>query len=159
MTRRSEAAAGAALAVLLGGAAYEALVAFEAIPLGDQPGDGPFGGTVVLAASLLACLVASGACLARALGAPVPSALVWLALAPAGFAFTLARWYAFDPYYLPSLRRYSTNTVHGPWIVGLGIAALLAAGVGRPWPRAGALASAAVLLACALTAWWLPVGK
>jgi hypothetical protein len=84
---------------------------------------------------------------------------VWPALAPAAFLFTLARWYAPDPYYLPTIRRFNTNTVHGPWIVGLAAAAVLAAVIAYRWPRAGAVTSAGVLVVTGLTAWWLPMGK
>ncbi len=159
MTPKRQAAAWTALVVLVVAAAYETLVALEVIPLGEVPGEGPPGGTLVGVCALVAFLLAVGLCIDRALGAASDRAPVWPALAPAAFLFTLARWYAPDPYYLPTIRRFNTNTVHGPWIAVLALAAALAAVIAYRWPRAGAVASAGVLVVTGLTAWWLPIGK
>jgi hypothetical protein len=135
-------------AVLVVASAYEAAVALEWISLGGQPGDGPVGGGVVLALALLAMIVGA-AVLARRTPSSVWSALI----APAAAAFVVARFYTFDPYYLPTMRRISDNgLVTGALVYALVASAVLAGVATIVRPRIGGLASVIVLVLCALTA-------
>jgi len=159
VTSRREGLAWAALAALLAAAVYEALVALKAIPMGKQPGDGPPGGTFFSVCAAFAFLLAIGLCVARAFAAAPGDGLVWAALAPAGFALLLARWLTFDPYYLPSLRRYTEGEIHALWIAIVGAASLVAALLSWRLPRVGTALASVVLVVTALTAWFLPLGK
>ena len=80
-------------------------------------------------------------------------------LAPAGAAYLIARWYSFDPYYLPSLRRYADGGIHGPWIVVVTLAGVGAGMLTLARPRPGCVVSLVVLLVEALTVFALPLGK
>jgi hypothetical protein len=136
----------ALLGVLVGLAAatiYEALIAFGAIDLGTQPGDGAVGEGPVFAGALLLMLV--GAALAL-----VPQVPPSPPLAPSGAAFLLAHFYTFDPYYLPSLRRMSDHGLVAPWLVFCVAAVALATAVlALRRESAGRLLTVAVLVASA----------
>jgi hypothetical protein len=120
------------VAVLLAAACYEAAVALGILHLGDAPGDGPPGEGVVLVAALAALVVAAGLAAFAS-----RRRLVWL-LAPAGVALVVARFYSYDPYYLPTLRRMSDDgAVSGRWVVFLCAAAATAAVAVRLRLRAG----------------------
>jgi uncharacterized membrane protein YbaN (DUF454 family) len=72
--------------------------------------------------------------------------------APSAAAFALARFYAYDSYYSPTLRRYADGgTVQPAWMYLL-VAAAVVAGV-LTWlrPRTGAVATGVVLVALAVT--------
>jgi hypothetical protein len=127
--------------VLLAAAGYEAAVALGILHLGDAPGDGPPGEGIVLVTALAALLVAA------VVAAVAPRRrLVWL-LGPAGVALVVARFYSYDPYYLPTLRRMSDGgAVSGLWIVFLCVAAATAAVIGRLRPRPGSFLTAAVIV-------------
>jgi hypothetical protein len=101
----------ALLTVLAGATVYEALVAAGVIELGSLPGEGaPGEGVIRLCA--FAAVVAGAALAALAPG----TRCLWF-LAPAGAAFLIARFYTFDPYYLPTLRRMSDDGIVPPWLV------------------------------------------
>jgi len=106
------------LAVLLGVAVYEAVLALGWISIGDLPGqDAPGAGTVVAVAAV--AMVGGALTLAlapRRLGLLLPLLSV---------AVVAARYFAFDPYYAPSLRRYSEGLVSAWWLVLLGTLALV----------------------------------
>lgn len=159
MTDRLEGAAWATLVVLSLAAGYEALVALEAIAIGQVPGEGPPGGDVVLVAGLLALLAAATTCVVAAALRRPARGLVWVLLAPAGAAYLVARWLAFDPYYAPSERRYSEGVVEAPWIAFVCVVALGAAALVARAPRSGPAAASASLLLTAFTVWVLPLGK
>ena len=158
MSDRVEGAAWAVVAVLACGALYEALVAIEVVPMGEVPGEGPFASTFVLLASLLALLVG---CVVAFAGGPFGArrSLAWAALAPAGVAYLLARWFSFDPYYLPTLRRFSEGAIAGEWVLVVVIAALVAGLPAGVLVRIGYLVTGLVLVLEALTVWILPFGK
>ena len=137
------------LLVLAAAFGYEAAVALHLLSIGDEPGEGPTGEGVLLAAAI-------GALLAGALVASRPdtSARLLLPLLPlVGAAFALARFYAYDPYYAPTLRRASEGgLVAGTWILVLVVLALLAAAVTTIRPRLGRALIPVVLLVTAFTA-------
>ena len=129
MSPRREGAAWASVTVLAVATLFEALVAL------DVPGEGARGGGIVFAAALVAMLVGAALAVALALASPATDApsLVWVLLAPWGAAYVTARWLAFDPYYLPTLRRYSDGGVGAPWIAGLALSSAVSdrLGAGR----------------------------
>jgi hypothetical protein len=140
----------ASLGVLGLATVYEALVAFGVIELGSLPGEGPPGERLVALVAVLAMLVAAGLALVAALEAPVRLLAL---LPPAAAAFLVARFYTFDPYYLPTLRRYSDDGMLPPQlvyaVVALAVGAALLTLVHR---RAAAALSALAILACAFFA-------
>ena len=139
---------GLTLGVLLGATVYEALVASGVIELGSQPGDGPPGEQTIALTAVLTMLVAAGLALFAALGARVPFLAL---LPPTAAAFLVARYYTFDPYYLPTLRRFSDDGILPPALVyGLLALAIGAALLTRANRRVGAALSVPVILACAL---------
>ncbi len=143
--------AGAVVAVITAATVYEALVALGVIELGSLPGDGPPGAGIVLAAALVAMLV--GVALALGMGGFRGPASTAELLAPAAAAFLVARFFTFDPYYAPTLRRMSdSGLVSPPLVAVLVLAALAAAVLTHARPRAGLILTAPVVLACALTA-------
>jgi hypothetical protein len=145
--RLCRAAPAAVVAVLVGAACYEASVALRLLDVGPQPGQGPPSGGVVLVLAL-AALVAGAALVAAAPRHP----LAWL-LAPAAAALVVARFFSFDPYYAPTLRRMSDGGAVSPAWVAFVAAAALAAGVAlRTGRRSGAFLSAAVLVLSFATA-------
>lgn len=146
-------------AILLGLAAlYELLLATEVVPMGDAPGEEAPGGAVVALVALMAFLLAAGTSFVRSLETRGGVA-VFALLAPAGAAYLIARWYSFDPYYLPSLRRYADGGIHGPWIVAVALVAVGAGMLTVARPRPGCVVSFVVLLVEALTVFALPLGK
>ena len=161
MSPRREGVAWATVSVLAAATVFETLVALEVVPVGKVPGDGARGGGVVLAAALLAMLVGAAVALVAALAPPATDApsLAQVLLAPSGVAYLTARWLTFDPYYLPTLRRYSDGGVGVPWIAALVVAGTVAGLLTRRLPRLGAVATSGVLTVSALTAWALGFGK
>jgi hypothetical protein len=66
--------------------------------------------------------------------------------APAAAAFVTTRFYTYDPYYLPSLRRYSDDGASSAeWILGMLVASLVVGASARLLPRAGSLATTFML--------------
>ena len=147
---RMRIAVGLMLGLLVGATLYETLVALQVIELGSQPGDGPPGEQAVALIAVCAMLVAAGLALVAALGARVPFVAL---LPPAAAAFLVARFYTFDPYYLPTLRRFSDDGMLPPALVyGMVALAIGAALLTRFNRRVGAALSVPVILACALFA-------
>jgi len=136
-----------AVATLVACAAYEVAVAAGGIAIGSQPGEGPAGGGLVLFLALLALFV-GGALLV----AGVPSAASPL-VPIAALAFVTARFFTYDPYYAPTLRRMSDHGLVSPaWIVLLAASALVVGVTLRRRPGAGGPLAALLLLLVALTA-------
>jgi hypothetical protein len=145
------------LAALLGATVYEALVALRVIDLGSLPGEGPPGAGFVgwVAATGLVTAALLCAVLGRSERAPALSAL----LAPAAGAFLLAYFHAFDPYYLPSLIRYSERDFVPPALVYALAGATLAVGVVTLLRRRpGLVLSVPAILMCGLAAFWAVIG-
>ena len=141
------------VAVLASAAVYEAAVALRWLEMGLVPGEGPAGEGWVRLAAFAAALVASLLCVAFARRPEARPRAVAPLVAPAAVAFCVARFYTFDPYYLPTMRRMSEGgAVAGWWIVALVVAAALAAVLTRFEPKTGLLLTSPVLVLSALTA-------
>jgi hypothetical protein len=139
----------AVVLVLLAAAAYEAAVAFEWISMGSQPGDAAAGQAPVSMAAFLALLTGIVATLiSRRILRRWPAALVPVAAA----AYMVAHYYAFDPYYLPTLRRLSDGgVVAAAWVYGVAVASLVATVAIRRRPSTAPVLTPLVLLVCAVT--------
>jgi len=137
---------------------YEASVALGALSLGSSPGEGPRDETLVLGAAFLALAFGGLLLLACSLsrtatrlmpGGLAPVSLVSLAAA----SFVVARFYSYDPYYAPALRRMSDGgIVSGTWIVVLVVLAVAAAWAAYRSPRLGMVLTSAVSFLIAITA-------
>jgi hypothetical protein len=159
VSSRLEGVASACLVVLGCAAVYESLIAARVIPLGSEPGRGATGSGVVFVAALIALLCGAAVSGVRALSTSRAHHVVLALLAPAGAAYVLTRWLSFDPYYLPTLRRYSSGGVSGMWIAVVCLAGIAAAVLVTFRARAGAAAVSAVLVVSAHTGWVIPFGK
>ena len=148
----------ALLGVVAAGTAYEAAVAVGVIGLGAEPGEGPAHESIFVTAAIAALLF--GAVLVLGYVAqPVRAPRLVVLLPLAGAAFAVARFYAFDPYFAPALRRASEGgLVPASWIVALVLLSALAAFVTVTRLRIGLLLTAAALLASALTSFAVRLG-
>jgi hypothetical protein len=125
--------------VLLAAACYEIALALGAGSVGPAPGDDVVGATAVRLVALVAMLVGAGLAFASARRREsfVPP------LAPAAACFLLAFFFTYDPYYAPTLRRYSEGAVSLPWILVVMALALAAAALDA---RGGGVATSVVLV-------------
>jgi hypothetical protein len=145
------------LAVLAAGAAYETAVALGWISLGTQPGDRPPFEPLVLVAALLAMLV--GALVSWGISADGRCSTPVALFGAAAGAFMVARFHGFDPYYLPTLRRYSDGGIFPPaWVYTVAGVGLLASFLCFARPRVGLVLSGVALLVCLLTSIFLGGG-
>ena len=136
--------------VLAAATVYEAAVALGLISIGTLPGEGPPGEGLVLSLALLALLVGSVSAVTRAKRMTDGDPLTAL-LAPAAAAFVVARFYTYDPYYAPTLRRMSDGgLIPAWWVFLLVVAALLASILARTRMHAGMPPTVVVLLLSAL---------
>lgn len=148
-----EALAALALVLLAVGAVYEACVALEIISLGAVPGAGPTGEAAVTIAAVAGLLLAGGASVVNAARHETRSFWAFQLVGPAAAAFVVARFYAFDPYYAPGLRRASEGgLVSTPWIVFIVGVSLAVAALAGVRPRTGSAATFVVLVLCFFTA-------
>jgi hypothetical protein len=128
------------------------LAAAGVLEIGNEPGEGTAGETVVSLAAAIGFLIAVAASLAAARGRG-PRGRVFVALPLATAAYMVARFYAYDPYYAPSLRRASEDgLVSQWWVFGLALAACAGAVVVRLAPRLGVALTVFVIASCGLTA-------
>ena len=154
---RSELAALPLLLVVVLGAAYEAAAARGWISLGSVPGEAPRYEGWVLSITLLALLVGSvfSWVLAWRYERNVSIALLGVA---AG-AFVVARFHGFDPYYLPTMRRYSdAGTFSATWVYAVALFATLGTGLAFTRSRVGYAVNGPALLLCAFTAVFFDAG-
>ena len=146
----------ALVGLVAAGAAYELLVALGVIGLGPQPGEEPAGATAIVPLALLALLLAGGLLLGAAMGRRRWNGRGRLAVPAAGAAasaFLVARFYSYDPYYAPYLRRMSEDGLIAGRLIAFLVAATLVSGLlVRRWPRAASAGTALGLWAIALTA-------
>jgi hypothetical protein len=124
--------------VLLAAAAYEAAIAFEWISLGSGPGGEASGQGVVTIFAFLALasgmVIGAAAVLRRGSVRRWPVMLIPLAAA----AYLISHYYAFDPYYLPTLRRFSDDgNIAARWVYGVAACAIGVASVIALAPRIG----------------------
>jgi hypothetical protein len=140
----------AILLLLIGAAAYEAAVALEWIPLGTEPGEGAKYEGLVLASAAIAMLAGVVVSLLLAARRRRSFSAVFYALAAA--ALMVAHSYTFDPYYLPTLTRYSASGSFSPaWVFSLAIAGALASLLAFVRPLFGSMATAVVVPLCLFT--------
>jgi hypothetical protein len=145
---RAEVATAGLLVVICLGVVYEAAIALEWISIGTVPGEGAAYQGLFLAATELATLAG----VALVIATNGRNRLIPL-LAPAAAAFMVARFYTFDPYYAPTLRRASDQGGFSPlWVWTVAALAVASATLSLARPRLGFL-NAPVLLLCGLTAW------
>jgi hypothetical protein len=139
------------------GTLFEASVALGWRSIGALPGEGPGGEDLVLRTALLAML--AGAPVAWALSLAERTATFASLLAPAAAAFMVARFYSFDPYYAPTLRRMSDGGILSPvWVFAIAALALLSGLFAFVRPREGFALTVPVLLLCAFTAFIAAAG-
>jgi hypothetical protein len=133
-------------ALLLGGAAFELALALGAAKPGPEPGDDAAGQAVATPVLAAAVLVGMG------LAAGARERVV-AALAPAAGLLLVAGYYTYDPYYAPTLRRYSDGGAAAPSAIFLVFALMLAAGLlAFRRPRVGGPLTAFALFVCGFTA-------
>jgi hypothetical protein len=131
---------------LVAAAAYELALALGAGSVGPDPGDGVAGSTFVHVVALLAMVVGAGLAPLSATR-PWPTAL----FAPAAAAYLVAFYFTYDPYFAPTLRRYSEGNVGGRWIVVVVAVAIGSGVLTYLRPRVGRFTTSAVLIILLLT--------
>ena len=113
--------------------------------MGPQSGDDPTGTTAVVVAALVALI--SGAI---ALGTRLRSRLAPL-VPLAAVAFVVARFYTFDSYYAPTLRRMSDGGLVAPGVIYALIAtAVVVAALIAKWPAAAPAGALLLVLSAVL---------
>jgi hypothetical protein len=141
--------ASAPLAVLAAAAIQQLLVAVGLLSLGTTPGADPPGQALVSVA-IVALLVGAVAWPIAALH--LPRGFVFAFPLAAG-AFVIAHFVAYDPYYLPTLRRYSDGggvSVGG--VAAAGAVILAASLAALRWRRVGSVVIAVATLGLATAA-------
>jgi hypothetical protein len=140
----------AILLLLTGAAAYEAAIALEWIPLGTDPGEGAQYEGFVMASAAIAMLAGVGVSLVLAARGRRRMPAAFFALAAA--ALTVAHYYTFDTYYLPTLTRYSDSGSFSPaWVFSVAVAGVLASLLAFVRPLFGLMATAVVIPLCLFT--------
>jgi hypothetical protein len=131
---------------LVAAAAYELALALGAGSIGQDPGDDVAGATAVRLIAVLAMIAAAGL-------APLVASRPWpVALfAPAAAAYLVAFYFTYDPYFAPTLRRYSEGNVAGRWIVVVVVVAVANGVLTWLQPRVGRFTTSAVLILLLLT--------
>ena len=139
--------------VICAGTIYEAAIAFGWIAIGVTPGGEARHQGIVLTATALAILAGVVVTIISAGRNRMLPALM-----PSAAAFMVARFYTFDPYYAPTLRRAADAGLFSPvWVWTLAVVALFLAALALTHPRF-AFAGAPVLLLCLFTAYFVYLG-
>jgi hypothetical protein len=139
----------AVVLILFAASAYEAAIALEWISMGSRPGEEATGQAAVTIAAFLALLTGIVATLvSRRILHRWPATLVPIAAA----AYVAAHYYAFDSYYLPSLRRFSDAGFVSP-ILFYGVVAAAVVVALAIWrrPSVAPVLTPILLLVCAGT--------
>ena len=132
---------------LVSAAAYEFALALGAGSLGPEPGDGVVGSGVVRGVALLA-MVAAVALAAIPSSNPWPAAL----FGPSAAAFLVTSFFTYDPYYAPTLRRFSDGgNVALSWVAIVAVVAVAAGVFTALRPRPGRVVTPVVLVVVLLT--------
>ena len=135
----------AVIGVLAGAAAFELALALGAGSLGQVPGDGVDGEGWVRVAAFAAIIIG----IVVAIRGDSSFPLIPVAAA----AFVVASFYTYDPYFAPSLRRYSDGgALSAWWIYAVLVIALATAVIGVRSREAGRVLVPAVLILCLVTA-------
>jgi hypothetical protein len=112
---------------------------------GSTPGVGVDGEETVAGVAFLAMLVGAFLAFGHALYPRAPWAVALFA--PSAAAFLITRFHTYDPYYLPTLRRYSDNGgMSNRWVLEMLVAALVVGVLTRLVPRIGSIATAFLML-------------
>jgi hypothetical protein len=126
-------------AVLVAAAAYQLALALGTPSVGAEPGADPPGQWLVVWIAFLAMLLGAAAA-GIAFLSSVPRAVA--TYAPAAAAVLVTRFYDYDPYYAPSLRRFSEGgNVAAVWVFALAVAAVFVGVIAVRVPRTGAAAT------------------
>jgi hypothetical protein len=152
-------AAALVVLVLLGAASYEAALALGWLAIGSLPGEGRPEEEDVLLLAVAAQLAGAVLAAASAFGPRMKAGAAESMIPLSSAAFMTARFYTFDPYYAPTLRRMSDAGLVSPWWVFTLVAgSLVAAALTRARPRIGLSVVAVVVPLCALTAFVMAIG-
>jgi hypothetical protein len=131
---------------------YELALALDVVSIGELPGEDAPGAGLIATASVLAPVAGIVVLLASASRAAEIGPVLLPLLPLAAGCLVVAAYYAYDPYYAPTHRRYSdAGTWPAWWIYLVLAAAVVSAVVARLRPRPGAVGAAAVLFACLVT--------
>jgi hypothetical protein len=106
MTRVGLSIAG--VGVVVAAAAYALTIAVGWLSIGSQPGEGAPAEGVFVVGAVLALLAAAVSCFVAGIRGRRPSRVDPLIPLTAA-AFVVARYYGYDPYYAPTLRRFSDD--------------------------------------------------
>jgi hypothetical protein len=145
-------------ALFFAAAGYELAVALRWIPMGARPGEDAAGQVWVTIGALVALVLGIGATVVAARGERRPGSLPAVLVPVASAAYMAAHFYAFDPYYLPTLRRFKESGVSPTWVYGVVAVALLVAALIRIRPRPGLALAPLVLLVCTVTIIGMGIG-
>jgi hypothetical protein len=144
-------------AALVAAAAYELAFMLWGSYSGLEPGQSPSGRTLaelIAMVAMVAAFVVAIAGITRPVLRPVLAIL-----APAAAAFVLARFFTYDPYYFPTLHRYSDGGILPlGWVLLVTGMGLLAGVTARLRPRAGSPATIVVLLLLLFNFVWMGTG-
>jgi hypothetical protein len=139
-------------AVIAAAAVYELAVAVRWIEISRLSGEGPPHEDTMMVVSLATAV--GGAILIVV--SPVRAAA---AIPVAACALMLARYYSFDPYYAPALRRMSDGGVVAPlWVYAVTAVTIACAAALVLRPRDAAVPAAFAVLACAATVFFAAAG-
>jgi hypothetical protein len=129
--------------VLLAGAIYEVGLMLWGDYAGLESGQNPGADRTITAVASMAMLVGVFVAAVHAVRPRVPWAIALFA--PAATAFVIARFYTYDPYYFPTLRRYSEGRGAGGFLAVMVVLSIAVGVWSRLRPRSGSAGTALVL--------------
>lgn len=140
-------------------AGYELAVALGWISMGPQAGDDARGQALATIAAVAALALGIGSTAFAAHRERRRGSLAAVVVPVSAAAYLTAHFYAFDSYYLPSLRRFSdSGSVSAIWIYGVVVAASAVGALIWRRPREGLILAPVILLVCAVTVVGLGTG-
>jgi hypothetical protein len=145
-------------ALFFAAAGYELAVALGWISMGARPGEDAPGQVLVTIGALAALVLGIGATVIATWRERRPGSLPAVLVPVAAAAYMAAHFYAFDPYYLPTLRRFRHSGLSPAWVYGVTAAALLVAALIRIRPRVGLALAPLVLFVCAVSVIGMGIG-
>ncbi len=146
-----------AVGALLVAAAYEVVLILASSHSDFAAGQRPVGQTVAEGVAALAMILA----FALAIGGAVRSGPMGASalFAPAAAAFVLAHYFTYDPYYFPTLRRYSEGGILPLWwLILVAASSILAGLLARYRPRSGTYTTCLILPVVFFTFIWMGTG-